>query len=178
VLSQENRPVVYFSEKLNDVRHRYFTYDKKFYAVVHSLRYWRHYLLPQEFVLYSDHEALKYLNSQKRLNVRHKWVKFLQDYIFVLRNKAGVENKVADALSRRVMILVAMSAEVTGFREIKRGVRVMSRLWRNMSRYRTVLFERWMDFYYKTDIYSDSVSYVFSIRLSWTSSLGKCMLKV
>ena len=65
---------------------------------------------------------LKYLNSQKRLNARHKkWVEFLQDYTFVLKHKAGVENKVADALSWRVMILVAMSAEVIGF-ETLRGV--------------------------------------------------------
>jgi len=111
VLSQENHHVAYFSEKLNDARQRYSTYDKKFYAIVQTLRYWRHYLLPQEFVLYSDHGALKYLKSQKRLNVRHsKWAEFLQDYPFVLKHKARVENKVVDALSRRVMILIVMSA--------------------------------------------------------------------
>jgi len=107
VLSQKNHPVAYFSEKLNDVWQRYSTYDKEFYAVVQALHYWRYYLLPQEFVLYSDHEALKYLNSQKRLNARHKLVEFLSDYTFVLRHKAGVENNLTDALSRRIMILVA-----------------------------------------------------------------------
>ena len=71
-------------------------------------------------MLYSDNEALKYLNSQNRLNVRHsKWVEFLQDYTFVLMHKAGVENKVADALNRRVMILVVMSVEVTGFERLR-----------------------------------------------------------
>jgi len=117
VLSQENHLVAYFSEKLNNVRQRYSTYDKKFCAVVQTLRYWRHYLLLQEFVLYSDHEALKYLNSHKRLNLRHnKWVKFLQDYTFVLKYKAGVENKIVDALSQRVMTLVVMSAKRLGSR--------------------------------------------------------------
>jgi len=89
-------------------------------VIVQALRYWKYYLLQQEFILYSDHEALKYLNSQKKLNVRHnKWVEFLQDYTFVLKHKAGVENKVADALSRCVMILVAMSAEVIGFERLR-----------------------------------------------------------
>ena len=69
--SQKNHTVAYFSEKLNDARQRYSTYDKKFYAIVQALRYWRHYLLSQEFVQYSDNESLKYLNSQKRLNTRH-----------------------------------------------------------------------------------------------------------
>ena len=44
VLSQENHPVAYFSEKLTDARQRYSTYDKKFYAVVQALHYWRHLL--------------------------------------------------------------------------------------------------------------------------------------
>jgi len=69
-------------------------YDKEFYVIVQVLRYWRHYLLPQEFVLYADHEALKYLNSQKRLNARHsKWVEFLEDYTFVLKHKTRLKTR-------------------------------------------------------------------------------------
>ena len=37
----------------------------------------------------------------------------------MIKHKAGVENKVADALSRRVSILTATSSEVTGFERIK-----------------------------------------------------------
>ena len=120
VLSQERHPVAYFSEKLNEAKQKYSTYDKEFYAVVQALRYWRHYLLPQEFVLYSDHEALRYLNSQKKLNHRHgHWVEYLQAYSFVLKHKSGIENKAADALSRRVTLLSVMRVEVTGFERLK-----------------------------------------------------------
>lgn len=120
ILTQERHPVGYFSEKLNEARQRYSTYNKVFYAVVQALRYWRHYLLPQEFVLFSDHEALKYIGSQKKLSPMHaKWVGFLQEYTFVLKHKAGVENKPADALSRKVSLLQTMSVKVTGFEKLK-----------------------------------------------------------
>ena len=106
ILSQEGHPIAYFSEKLCEARMRYSTYDKEFYAVVQSLRYWRHYLLPKEFVIFSDYEALKYLKSPQKLNARHaRWVEYLQSYTFVLKHKAGSENRVVDALNRRVTLL-------------------------------------------------------------------------
>ena len=102
-LAQEGPPVAYFSEKLNDAKQKYSTYDKEFYAVIQALHYWRHYLLPQEFVLFSDHEALKYIYCQKKLNTTHgRWIEFLQNYTFTLRHKAGVENKAANTQSLSV----------------------------------------------------------------------------
>ena len=86
-----------------------------------GLCYWCHYLLPKEFVLYSDHEALKYVNSQKNLNHHHgKWVSFLQEYNFIIRHKYGVENKATDSLSRVVYILSSMAIQVVGFDLLKR----------------------------------------------------------
>nr|GEX41502.1 hypothetical protein [Tanacetum cinerariifolium] len=78
VLSQLNKPIAFFSEKLNDTRRHYSTYDKEFYAIVRSLEYWRHYLFPAEFILYSDHQALKFIQGQAKLKPRHaKWVETL-----------------------------------------------------------------------------------------------------
>ncbi|GKA36855.1 RNA-directed DNA polymerase [Tanacetum coccineum] len=115
VLSQLKRPIAFFSEKLNDTRRRYSTYDKEFYAIVRSLEYWRHYLLPAEFILYSDHE-LKFIQGQAKLKPRHaKWVETLQDFSFVIRHKAGSANSVADALSRRPALLSSTSFQVSGF---------------------------------------------------------------
>ena len=120
VLSQEGHPIAFFSEKLNEARLKYSTYDKELYAVVQALRYWRHYLLPHEFVLFSDHEALRFLNSQKKFNARHaKWVEYIQAYTFILKHHAGTENKVADALSRRALLVNAVSTEVIGFERLK-----------------------------------------------------------
>ena len=55
VLSQESRPIAFFSEKMNDAKRKYSTYDKEFYAIIRALSHWSHYLLPKEFVLFSDH---------------------------------------------------------------------------------------------------------------------------
>ena len=49
VLSQEDRLVAYFNEKLNDAKTKYYVYDQKFYAIVQALKKWRQYLLPKDF---------------------------------------------------------------------------------------------------------------------------------
>ena len=71
VLSQENKPIAYFSEKLNDSKKKYSSYDKEFYAVVQSLKKWRHYLMSKEFILYSNNHALQYIMQEPKLNQKH-----------------------------------------------------------------------------------------------------------
>ena len=88
VLSQESHPIAYFSEKLNDSRRvRFSTYEEEFYALIRCLEHWRYYLLPKEFVLWTDHDALKFINDHKKLREKHaKWVEHLKDYSFVLKH--------------------------------------------------------------------------------------------
>jgi hypothetical protein len=63
VLSQEDRPIAYFSENLNEAKVKYSTYDKEFYAIIQALKKWRHYLIPEEFVLYNDNHALQFVTQ-------------------------------------------------------------------------------------------------------------------
>ena len=120
VLSQEGRPLEIFSEKLSDAKRRYSTYDLEFYALVRAIQHWQHYLAYKEFVVYTDHQALKYLSSQKKLSGRHvRWSSFLDEFNFSLKYKTGETNVVADALSRRTLILTIMSSQVIGFEELK-----------------------------------------------------------
>lgn len=120
VLSQEKRPIAFFSEKLSEARQKWSTYDQEFYAVFRALRQWEHYLVQREFVLFTDHQALKYLHSQKVINKMHaRWVSFLQKFPFIIQHKSGTLNKVADALSRRASLLTILAQEVVGFESLK-----------------------------------------------------------
>ena len=116
VLTQHGRPVAFFSEKLNGSKLNYNTYDVEFYAIIQALKHWRAYLIYRPFVLYSDHAALKHINNQDKLSDRHaEWASYLQEFTFVVKHKAGILNKVADALSRRTSLLTLMRTKVLGF---------------------------------------------------------------
>ncbi|XP_043812189.1 uncharacterized protein LOC122723569, partial [Manihot esculenta] len=120
VLMQEKKPIAYFSEKLNGAHLNYSTYEKELYALVRALDVWQHYLLPKEFVIHTDHESLKHLKGQGKLNKRHgKWVEFIEQFPYVIKYKHGKDNVVADALSRRYALINVMSSKLLGFEHVK-----------------------------------------------------------
>ncbi|RDX95643.1 Retrovirus-related Pol polyprotein from transposon 17.6, partial [Mucuna pruriens] len=112
VLLQEGHLIAYFSEKLKDAQKKFSTYDKKLYAIMIALQV--------EFVIHSDHEALKHLRIQNKLNKRHvKWVKFLKQFPYIIKHKQGEINIVDDALSRRHALLSMLEAKILRFEQIK-----------------------------------------------------------
>ena len=120
ILSQEGKPIAFFSEKLSDARRKYSTYDREFYAIYRTLYHWSQYLLYKHFVLYSDHEALKFINHQHKLNRGHAtWIDFLQAYNFTIKHKAGVQNIMSDALIWKHSVLTIMQYKVVGFEVLK-----------------------------------------------------------
>lgn len=65
--------------------------------MVQALQFWCHYLLPKEFVLFSDHEALKDLNCQHKLSSRNaKWLTSLQEFTLTLHHKSSIYNNVSE----------------------------------------------------------------------------------
>ena len=106
VLMQNGRVIAYASRQLKDHEKNYLTHDLELVAVVHALRIWRHYLYGTQFKLFTDHQSLKYIFSQKELNLRQRrWVKLMKDYDFTLQYHPKKANVVADALSRKMMAL-------------------------------------------------------------------------
>jgi hypothetical protein len=103
VLSQNGFVICYESRKLKDHERNYATHDLELATIVHALRKWRHYLMGKRFELRTDHNGLKYLFDQPNLNVRQRrWLEFLSEYELDIKHIKGKENKVVDALSRKV----------------------------------------------------------------------------
>ena len=60
------------------------------------------------------------MRIQNKLNRRHaKWLEFIETFPYVIRYKQGKENIVADALSRRYVLLNTLNARLLGFEHIK-----------------------------------------------------------
>jgi hypothetical protein len=88
---------------LKEHEKNYATHDLELAAIVHTLRKWRHYLMGKKFELRTDLNGLKYLFDQPTLNARQiRWLEFLCEYDFDIKHIKGKENKVADALNRKV----------------------------------------------------------------------------
>ena len=68
----------------------------------------------------NDHESIKYLKSQSKLNKIHaKWVEFLEQFSYVIKHKQGKINVVADAFSRRYTLLNVLDVQHLGFDHTK-----------------------------------------------------------
>lgn len=101
VLEQEGRVIAYASRILNKAEQKYSTYELEALAIVFVLKTWRHYLIGNTFVLYTDHEPLKWLLSHKIGNSKvARWLLTIQEFDFLVEYRKGSDNKNADALSR------------------------------------------------------------------------------
>ena len=69
-----------------------------------ALKIWRQYLYGEKCRIFIDHKSLKYLLTQKELNMRQCWwLKLFKDYDCIVDYHLGKANVVADALSRKMI---------------------------------------------------------------------------
>ena len=101
---QRGRVIAYASRQLRPYEQNYPTYDLEMAAIVFALKIWRYYLYGEKFEIFTDHKSLKYIQSQKDLNLRQRrWIELLKDYDCSIQYHPGKANVVADALSRKSM---------------------------------------------------------------------------
>ena len=94
-------PVGFLSKKFSSAQKHYQTHKHETIAVLKALMKWEDKLLGKKFTLVTDHKGLEYFKTQKNLlDHQVQWWDFLSYFNFNIIHVDGVENKVADCLSR------------------------------------------------------------------------------
>ncbi len=101
VISQNGKPLAFFSRKLNPAQRRYTTTERELLAIVETLKEFRNILLGQKIRVYTDHKNLTFKNFNTDRVMR--WRLILEEYSPELIYTKGEDNVVADALSRMPM---------------------------------------------------------------------------
>ena len=97
------QPISYFSRALSTTESRYSTYDRELLAIYSAVKHFRHFVEGREFHILTDHRPLTFsLTSRSEhytpRQVRH--LDFISQFTSDIRYIRGVDNPVADALSR------------------------------------------------------------------------------
>ncbi len=96
------QPVAYLSWVLNRQQSHYPTFEQELLALFKAFEEWQHYLLPLHFTARTDHNGLKFLKTQPRLNERQfRWMARFAEFHFDLHYRPGRHMAVPDALSRK-----------------------------------------------------------------------------
>jgi transposase InsO family protein len=126
VLSQQDlltelwHPVAFFSKTMQPAELNYDIHDKEMLAIILSLGEWRaelEGLQKAPLMVYSDHRALEYFMTTKKLSARQaRWAEYLSRYHFKLAYRTGRSNERADALSRKLEDTSAQDRVITAHR--------------------------------------------------------------
>ena len=101
--------MTYSSRRLKPHEKNYPTHDLELTAVVFALKIWRQYLYGERCRIYTDHKSLKYLLTQKELNLRQRqWLELFKDYDCIVNYHPRKANVVVDALSRKAMSTLSL----------------------------------------------------------------------
>ena len=105
---QGGRVIVYAFRQLKKHETNYPTHDLELAAVIFALKILRHYVYGKTCQVFTDHKSLKYLLTQRELNLRYKrWLKLIRDYDLVIDYHSGKANVVMNALNRKSSVTLA-----------------------------------------------------------------------
>ena len=78
---QSGRVVAYGSRQLKNHERSYPTHDMELVAIVFALKILHHSLSGEHFKVFLDHKSLKYIFTQRDINMRQRrWMEYLEDY--------------------------------------------------------------------------------------------------
>src|SRR5436190_16798188 len=97
----EKKAILFLSRTLQSSEKNYTTTEKELLAILYCLEKARYIVLGTDLTILTDNHALVFLKTCRLLNARlTRWILAIQDYNFKIIHQAGIQNQVADTLSR------------------------------------------------------------------------------
>jgi hypothetical protein len=94
--------IAYASRSNNKVESNYSSYKGECVAVVWAVIHFRPYLYGTNFILYADHQPIKWLMiNDKLIGKLIRWALILQEYEFKVIHRLGITHQNADTMSRK-----------------------------------------------------------------------------
>lgn len=101
----DSKPVAYFSKKLSDNKKKKKVIYLECLAIKEAVKYWQHWLMGNEFIVYSDHKPLENMNIKARTDEElGDLTYYLSQYNFKIRYNPGKANQEADCLNRNLVL--------------------------------------------------------------------------
>ena len=100
VITQNNRPLAFFSRKLSETQQKYSVTEIELLAIVETLKEFKGMLWGQQLVVYTDHQNLMRDALGLTSDRVYRWRLLLEEYGPEIVYIKGIDNTVADAISR------------------------------------------------------------------------------
>ncbi|KAL4295662.1 hypothetical protein GQ457_12G011410 [Hibiscus cannabinus] len=102
VLTQRGKPLAFFSKALGNKHQKLSVYEKEMLAALMAVKKWSQYLVGRHFKIKTDHQSLRFLAENQAVTpAQQKWIAKMMGFDYEVNYKKGINNVVADSLSRR-----------------------------------------------------------------------------
>ena len=117
VISQNGKPIAFFSRKLNKAQKNYTTTEKELLSIVECIKEFRNILFGYKIIVYSDHKNLVHAATISQSQRVMRWRMILEEFGPDIRHISGEDNIVADAISRLPTTKIDQKTKSTEFED-------------------------------------------------------------
>jgi hypothetical protein len=98
VITQDNRPIAFFSRKLSEMQEKYSVTEVELLAIVETLKEFKGMLWGQDIKVYTDHKNLTRDALGLTYDRVYRWRLLLEEYTPEIIDIKGIHNTVSDAI--------------------------------------------------------------------------------